>query len=114
MRITQKVLDAMVEDLNKEVNLPGAWTKTDDGGIKANPGSFTLGAVYGGYRLEMITTYGGGTCDVSGFLTARELYNYIKGMHLGHDIAAQIKGVKEAAVSEEEHVQAAKTNAYRR
>lgn len=101
MRITQKTLERMVEDLNKNAGLPSAWTKTEDG-PKANPGSFVLDAACGGYRLAMISTFGGGENDVSGYCTARELYNFIIGMSTGADLQRRSRMAKEYAEGEED------------
>ncbi len=102
MRVTQKRLEGMVEELNKTMGLPSAWTKADKGS-KSNPGSFVLDAAYGGYRLSIITTTSGGENDVSGFLTARELYNYLLGTAMASGLLERkIAEVKEYAEGEED------------
>ncbi len=102
MRVTQKRLEGMVEQLNKDAGLPGAWTKLPEGGMKSNPGSLLLDSAFGGYRLAMISTSGGGEKDISGFCTARELYNFILGLSTGTDLQREITAAKAHAEGEEE------------
>lgn len=100
MRITHKNLDTMVDNLNTVLGLPTPWTKTADG-LKANPGSFVLDAAYNGYRLALIINDAGGESDMSGFCTARELWQYLNGMMMGLDSNRQVKWAKEFAAKAE-------------
>ena len=67
MRITQKVLETMISDLNISAGLQHyCATKTGEG-------SYTLRAAYGGYQLQKYTT--GTRCENvsnNGFGTARQ------------------------------------------
>lgn len=101
MRVTQKRLEGMVEELNKAMGLPTAWTKTANG-PQSNPGSLVLDTAYGGYRLAMISTYGGGEKDISGFCTARELYNFILGLDRYRHLQQEVAAAKAHAEGEEE------------
>ena len=63
MRVTEKLLREMVAELG---------------------GGYKLGMAYGGYALYTLSKHGGGTiAESSGYLKARELYYYIRGVQHG-------------------------------
>lgn len=90
-RITDKMLQARVDYLNKITGSPAtAYTKTDKG-MKANIGHFHIDHAYGGVSLERMMSEGGGVESISdlGHITKRELFNwitaYISGIQFARD-----------------------------
>lgn len=90
MRITKKTLQARVDYLNRLLDRsPTAYTKQENGKLKANIGHFYLSQAYGGYCLHEIFNEGGGvTCPINNYhTTAREMYEqlnaFIGGLSYG-------------------------------
>ena len=74
MRITQKTLETMVQDLNVSAKLQNYLT------TKTGEGSYFLDMAYGGYKLCKYTT--GTACkEISkdGFGTTTQLYSFLCG-----------------------------------
>ena len=91
-RITKATLERMVAHINGITGSPEhAYTRTDEGGLQANIGCYTLSCAYGGYSLERIVNEHGGVTSISGLghVPARELYNYIRAFVDGYR-AAQV------------------------
>ena len=89
MRITRKMLQSRVDNLNRILNRPQAcWTRiVKDGRTvpQANPGHFLLDSYSPGdgwtrYRLNMICTDGGGETEVSPCCNAQEMWTYLRGV----------------------------------
>lgn len=82
MRITIKMLEAMVNRLNEITNSPTeTYSKDSNGKLVANIGNFHLYQAYGGIRLDRITSSGGGIRVISkdGCGTKKQLYSFIAG-----------------------------------
>jgi hypothetical protein len=86
-RITEKQLDALCERLNKATGSPlAAYTRRDDGTLRANVGNYHISHAYGGVCLHrMCDESGGVTTPLStGHVPKRELWNlmhaYLRGI----------------------------------
>jgi len=78
-RITQKMLENMVETINKTAGRPVTpYTRQGDK-LVANIGNYHLDYAYGGVKLVEIMTEGGSICVISsgGYGTKRELWNQL-------------------------------------
>ena len=77
MRITQKDLELLVNDINKLTKSP---TQPYDKG-QTNIGNYHLEYAYGGVKLVRITNEHGGIRDIShdGYGTKKELYSFLIG-----------------------------------
>ena len=85
MRITQKMLDGMINRLNTATgNNPVPWSNG-----KPNIGNFHTDSAYGGVALYQMISEGGGVNDISrfGHVSKRELYNYIRAFLDGLEYA---------------------------
>lgn len=78
-RITEAMLNRIIENLNKRLNKPLTAWSTVDGLRQSNIGHFMLDCTYGGFNLECISNENGGTSDPlnTGHTTKRDLYNQI-------------------------------------
>ena len=90
MRITDKILNNLIDELNEEINGSAVtWTK-EEGSIK---GMYTLDCSYGGYALQRYANSGGGVSDISsiyGRYTKKELYERIKAFLGGYRLAKKM------------------------
>ena len=78
-RITMVDVERAVQTLNEVANRPlSAWA---DG--KGQIGNYHVYAAYGNYGLHCICNESGGTHDVIGLTTKRELYNCVRAMIAG-------------------------------
>ena len=92
-RITIRDLEGMVSRLNRLTGqIDAAYTRGDDGKLRANVGSYTLSGAYGGWELEQIVNEGGGvTCPIGpGHLPKRELYGKLHAFIAGIAQAAEV------------------------
>ena len=84
MRITDRHLDLVVEQLNKELGRPiTAYRKDEKGsGVQSNIGNIHTSHAYGGVELhEMANEWGGvNVLSTGGYTTKRDLYNQIQAM----------------------------------
>ena len=90
-RITERDLEGMVTRLNGLTgHVNAAYTRGDDGKLRANVGSYTLSGAYGGWELQQITNEGGGvTCPIGmGHLPKRELYGKLHAFIIGIESGA--------------------------
>ena len=73
-RITEKMIDAKVDYLNKLTkNNLEVWTDR-----KSNIGTYYVESAYGGHQLVQITNESGGCTPITyGFVSKRELYRLI-------------------------------------
>lgn len=90
MRVTKKLLKQKVYNLNSMMGeKTEAYSKTDDGRFRANPGTYVLDMAYGGYRLGRICNEGGGESNVlyAGYMKAGEcailIDAYVAGLRDG-------------------------------
>ena len=86
MRVTKKLLKAIVDNINELTDSPKEpYTKTING-YKPNPGNFHLSGAYGGWALHRMDKNGGSGVDdiFSGHYPKRELaekmWAFIKGL----------------------------------
>lgn len=91
-RITDTMLDALCERLNKATGSPlTPYTRTAEHGLKANVGNFHISHAYGGVCLHRMSNTGGGvTTPLSaGHVTKRELWNemhaFLRGLEFSND-----------------------------
>lgn len=89
MRITRKMLQLRVDNLNRILNRPQTgWARIERDGhnvSQAKLGHFLLdiwapGDGWARYRLSMICTEGGGQIDISPCCTAQEIWAYLRGV----------------------------------
>ena len=87
MRITIKILENQIAQLNKMLNRPCNPWATKDGKNTASIGNFHLSQAYGGCSLHETVTEGGGVRDVfsCGHMPKRELSGRILAMLEGID-----------------------------
>ena len=91
-RISQSQLEQLCVILNKQTGADTeCWTR-DDTGLHANIGTFYIDGAYGGVALYRMVTDGGGVTDVlsCGHTTKRDLYNRIRGLMVGMEIASEV------------------------
>ena len=104
-RITEKMLDARVNQLNVTLGYPTEYCTPSkiDGKLVCNPNHYCIGQAYGGYRLEQLVGQGGGARDISpqriGLImplrfselvccgTKREIWDYTTAMIAGAEQA---------------------------
>ncbi len=77
MRITRKILEDKIRNLNATLKLPATQWK-DDG--STNPGHLCLDSNMCGYQLEQIAP-NGGYQNLSGRMSAGDLNEFIAGMY---------------------------------
>jgi hypothetical protein len=92
-RITEKMLQSLVDYLNQITNSPAtSYSKGEDGRYHANIGAYCLDFAYSGVQLQRICNDGGGISTPlgGGFNTKRELYNklhaYLRGIETGKEL----------------------------
>lgn len=88
-RITEKMLESLVERINTLTNSPQESSSRVDGKYCANVGNFHLYFAYGGVNLHRISNTGGGVSTPVGMgtRTKRELYNDMQAFIRGLDFA---------------------------
>lgn len=91
-RITNKQLEQLCVVLNNSLGTYGVtepWRRDEDGTLRANIGVFYIDGGYGGVALYRMVTDGGGVTDVFnvGHITKRDLYNRIRALMVGIDLA---------------------------
>lgn len=97
-RITNAALDQLCVILNKQTGAnTEPWTRDEVpqgsskrvGDLHANIGTFYIDGAYGGVALYRMVTDGGGVTDVlsCGHTTKRDLYNRIRALMIGIDLA---------------------------
>ena len=87
MQITDKMVKAKIEELNKITGQSTeGYTRKEDGSVVANVGTFVLDKNAGGYSLERIMNTSGGVSDILPRGTKRELYNQIKAIIYGFQV----------------------------
>lgn len=80
MRVTRKMIDNIIEEINKKENRPlGAWTRQDNGNFIANIGNLHFYICLGVFALHEIVTEGGGVNVPYSASTKKELYAYLNG-----------------------------------
>jgi len=90
MNITKKILDEQVKHLNNQTNNP-IEAITYDSKTKIgtwNKGCYCLDAAYNGYQLAQVYNESGAMKQITdGYVSKRELYEAIKYIRLGIQIA---------------------------
>ncbi|MCP4612105.1 MAG: hypothetical protein GY845_25690 [Planctomycetes bacterium] len=96
-RITERMLDLLVDRINKITGSPmTTYTKDDKGNYAANACNYHLDWAYGGVKLARICDDGHGVNDVSkqGFGTKRQLFDwmhaYIAGIDAGVEMTSNL------------------------
>ena len=80
MRVSKKMLENKVDQLNKITNSPMKYYRTDRGGNgTVSIDHFCISGAYGGYELQRTCNNGGGvrTFFNTGHIPKKELYNLI-------------------------------------
>ena len=80
MTITTKMLESIIESINKSLGYEIEPYSKRDGKFKANPNTYYIGKAYGGFRIEQMVNEGGGWRDISDRGTKKECYTYLRGM----------------------------------
>lgn len=78
-RITTARLERAVEALNVAFGYPTAPYRREGERLIAQPRCFYLAGAYGGHRVEQMCE-GGGSRDVTGLGTKREVYDQVQAM----------------------------------
>ena len=89
-RITNNMLQARIDYLNKITNSPDKpWTRDENGRNKANIGNYHLSGAYGGVCVHRMVTDGGGvdTPICYGHVPKRELYEKLCSFISGYETA---------------------------
>lgn len=85
MRVTQKILDQKLHNLNELTGeSPDRATVYSDGARRYNIGTYVIGYNAGNVRLERIDNDAGGTHEVTGFTSMRGLYYMINAFMKGY------------------------------
>lgn len=82
MRVTSAKLLKMLERIN---------TRLQPGSDHLTPGYLALEQNINGYQLQMIVNFGGAVHEQSGYLTAREMYNRLRGYEEAFILEEEIK-----------------------
>jgi hypothetical protein len=91
-RITNKQLQYFVNELNTLTNSPmKPWVRESDRNI-GQIGNFHLYGAYGSTALHRTMNEGGGVTEVFGLSTKRELYDKMRAMIKGLQLANELKG----------------------
>lgn len=79
-RITNKMLESKIEQINNLSGFEGKslWSLIDGNNV-ATVGMFYLGSEYSGVGLWVMVEEGGGIHDLTGTVSKRELWHYLKG-----------------------------------
>ena len=86
-RISRKDLEYFVNELNLLTNSPLKPYEQIDGKLIGQIGNYHLYGAYGATALHQTMNNGGGVNEVFGLSTKRELYNKIRAMIKGIDLA---------------------------
>lgn len=93
MRITQRMIQAQVDRLNRLTGQPvDALTRDSNGHLRTNVGHYLIDFAYGGVELQQYMSPGGAVNIPlnAGHGTKRELYEalsaYIQGIELGLEL----------------------------
>ena len=79
MRVTEKMIDSIINQINIKENRPlEPWTRTDKG-LSANIGNLSLYCGLGVYALHETTSTGGGVHCLYNASNKKELYAYLNG-----------------------------------
>lgn len=92
IRITEKILDSKVDELNRLLNRPlTAYTKNRGTGVTANIGNIHVSHAYGGVELHEIMNESGGVNVLSrgGYISKRALYDQVSAMVIGARLSQQ-------------------------
>ena len=97
-RITKAILETRVRGLNERTGNPLEPYKLNEstGRYDAQIGCFYVGGAYGGFRLEQITSEGGGSRDISLRGTRREVFTFIGAMLTGFRICERLQDEEES------------------
>tara|TARA_R100000458_G_scaffold17985_1_gene15600 strand:+ start:254 stop:523 length:270 start_codon:yes stop_codon:yes gene_type:complete len=79
MRITTKMLDYKIDQLNSILGFPKEPYTFNGSKLKTNYNTYYIAKAYGGYRVEQMCK-GGGSRDITERGTKKECYLYLKGM----------------------------------
>jgi len=85
MRVTQKILDQKLHNLNELTGeSPYEYSRESDGVRHYNIGTYVIGHNAGNVRLERIDNDARGTHELTGFTSKRELYYMINAFMKGY------------------------------
>ena len=92
MRVSKKMLENKVDQLNNITNSPMQYF----GDYDVNVGHFCISGAYGGYELQRTCNNGGGvrTFFNTGHIPKKELYNLICAFINGIELQAQLEEMK--------------------
>jgi len=85
MRVTQKLLNQRLYCLNQVTGENSDEYTVDSEGGRYNIGTYVIGHNAGNVRLERIDNDGGGTHDLTGFSSKRELYDMMNAFMKGYE-----------------------------
>jgi len=78
-RITEKMIEHLVERINKLAGKPLTLCSEVDGNRVWNPGHYHLNSAYGGHKLVQLCDEGKGIHSIThGYVSKRELYNQLQ------------------------------------
>ena len=89
---TLKMLESIVDRINKMTNNPiESYSRIDDK-FTANIGNYHLSGAYGGYALHRMHNLGGGVSDVfqCGHVSKREMLNRLNAFIAGYNAATDL------------------------
>jgi len=76
-RITERDLNATLARINRATGNPETVTGY-------TPGQYIISSAYGGHKLEQVCTTGGGVTSISsGYVSKRELYQFMQAFLAG-------------------------------
>lgn len=75
MRITEKMLQLLVNQINKTAGTPLTYCDKTSATFKSNINHYHLDMAYGGYKLVQVVNEGGGIhCITQGYISKKELF----------------------------------------
>jgi hypothetical protein len=87
MRTTLAQIEALIAELNKQLDRPSKPYIKENGKLTAQIGNFHLYQAYGAYGLHEMATDGGGIRQTTQLGTKKELYNALHKLIQGVELA---------------------------
>lgn len=93
MRITEKMLNILIERINKTAGTPLTYMREVNGKRLINIGHYHLDSAYGGYKLVQTDNDGGGIHVIteSGYTTKKNLYYELRAFLRGLEAKKELQ-----------------------
>jgi len=87
----------MLDEINRATDVGEPWHRKPNGEMESTPGALVIDHNIGGYQLQMICNEDGAVREQSSYMTAREMYQRLRGMYEALHITAEIEACEENA-----------------